>query len=65
MIFGNQHVQSLLHNEVFKNLDSESKLFKVLVIKTNETIPYTSVFMQLDCAYWDASKEEVLRRNIK
>ena len=65
MIFGNLHVQSLLHNEVFKKLDSESKLFKVLVIKTNETIPYTSVFIQLDCAYWDAGKEEVLRRNMK
>jgi D-ribose pyranose/furanose isomerase RbsD len=60
-LFGTQSVQTLLHDEVFKKLDAESKLFKVLVIKTNETIPYTSVFLQLDCGYWNADKESQLR----
>jgi len=60
-IFGNQPVQTMLHDSVFTKLDKESKLFKVLVIKTNETIPYTSVFLQLDCAYWDGEKENQLR----
>ena len=60
-IFGNQTVQTMLHDSVFRKLDTESKLFKVLVIKTNETIPYTSVFLQLDCAYWNGDKEKQLR----
>lgn len=60
-IFGNQPVQTMLHDSVFKKLDTESKLFKVLVIKTNETIPYTSVFLQLDCNYWNGEKEKQLR----
>jgi len=60
-IFGNQTVQTMLHDSVFRKLDAESKLFKVLVIKTNETIPYTSVFLQLDCAYWNGEKERQLR----
>ncbi|WP_449438014.1 hypothetical protein [Pedobacter steynii] len=51
----------MLHDSVFRKLDTESKLFKVLVIKTNETIPYTSVFLQLDCAYWNGEKEKQLR----
>ena len=60
-IFGNQTVQTMFHDSVFRKLDTESKLFKVLVIKTNETIPYTSVFLQLDCAYWNSDKEKQLR----
>jgi D-ribose pyranose/furanose isomerase RbsD len=63
--FGTQNVQTMLHDAVFKKLDTESKLFKVLVIKTKETIPYTSVFLQLDCAYWNGDKEKELRLNMK
>lgn len=63
--FGAQNVQTMLHDAVFKKLDAESKLFKVLVIKTNETIPYTSVFLQLDCAYWNGDKEKELRLNMR
>jgi hypothetical protein len=58
---GDQPVQTMLHDSVFKRLDTESKLFKVLVIKTNELFPYTSVFLQLDCAYWNGDKESQLR----
>ena len=38
-----------------------SKTFRVLIIKTTLTIPYTSVFLQLDCAYWSAAAESRLR----
>jgi hypothetical protein len=34
------------------------------VIKTNCTMPYTSVFLQLDCAYWGAEDEQLLRENM-
>lgn len=60
-IFGNQLVQAIPHNSLFEKLDTEAKLFKVLIIKTKETLPYTSVVMQLDCAYWNADKEKQLR----
>lgn len=64
-IFVGKQVQTLLHDSVFAKLDKESKLFKVLVIKTNEIIPYTSVFLQLDCAYWNGEKENQLRFSMK
>lgn len=60
-IIGSQPVQSILHNSVFEKLDSEAKLFTVLVIKTNETLPYSSFFLQLDCGYWSEAKEKQLR----
>lgn len=61
-LFNGHQVQTILHDSVFIKLDQASKLFKVLVLKTNETIPYTSVFLQLDCAYWNAEKEAGLRK---
>lgn len=58
-------VQSLLHEEVFRLLDEGSALFTTLVIKTGCTLPYTSVFMQLDCAYWGPEQEKELRERMK
>lgn len=57
--------QTILHEAVFAKLDEASKLFKIVVLKTNETIPYTSVFLQLDCSYWNAEKEKKLREKMK
>jgi hypothetical protein len=57
--------QTLLHDSVFVKLDAASKLFRVLVLKTNGTIPYSSVFLQLDCAYWNANQEHQLRESMK
>ena len=36
-------------------------MFNVLLLKTDLVIPYTSVFLQLDCGYWNAEKEARLR----
>jgi hypothetical protein len=52
----------ILHESVFQKIDEASKLFKVLVLKTNGTIAYSSVFLQLDCKYWSAEKESALRQ---
>jgi hypothetical protein len=49
------------HEEIISRLDEDSRMFNVLLLKTNLTIPYTSVFIQLDCGYWDAEKEKRLR----
>ena len=58
-------VQTLLHDSVFKKLDEASKLFNVVVLKTECTIPYSSVFIELDCAYWSGDKEKALREKMK
>ena len=54
-------VQSLPHEEIISKLDGAGQTFRVLIIKTNLTVPYTSVFLQLDCAYWGAEAEQKLR----
>ncbi len=64
-VVGEQKVQQIAHDSIFLKIDEAAKLFNVLIIKTNETIPYSSVFLQLDCAYWTDEKEAMLRVNMK
>jgi hypothetical protein len=64
-LFDGSPVQTILHDSVFTKLDQASKLFKVLVLKTNAIIPYSSVFLRLDCAYWNAEQEKELRDRMK
>lgn len=58
-------VRQILHDEVFAKLDAASKLFNVVVLKTESLIPYTSVFIELECGYWAPDKEAELRRRIQ
>jgi hypothetical protein len=63
-ILGDREVQTLLHDDVFAMLDESAALFRVLVIKTACTLPYTSVFIRLDCAYWGDGDERALRERM-
>ena len=54
-------VQSLPHEEIIAKLDEAGKTFHILILKTNLTIPYTSVFIRLECGYWGADAEKRLR----
>lgn len=60
-IFKGQSVQTLLHDSVFAKMDKTAGLFKVVVLKTNTTLAYSSVFINLDCKYWSADKEQTMR----
>lgn len=55
-------VREMLHDSVFAKLDAAAGLFRVVVVKTDEKLPYTSVLMELDCAYWNGEKEAALRQ---
>ena len=64
-ILTNQPVQVLPHEQIIGKLDEAGKTFKVLLIKTPLTKPYTSVFFQLECGYWNAESEKELRDTMK
>jgi len=57
-------VDSLPHEKILANMDETSKQYHILVLKTTMTIPYTSVFIRLDCKYWSADAEKRLRENM-
>ncbi|MEO8735676.1 MAG: hypothetical protein ABI380_03975 [Edaphobacter sp.] len=60
-LLANYKIESLPHDRVIANIDEAGKTFHVLVLKTTMTVPYTSVFIRLDCKYWSADAENRLR----
>jgi len=64
-ILAGQPVQVLPHEQIIAKLDEAGKTFKVIIIKTPLTKPYTSVFFQLECGYWNADSEKQLREDMQ
>ncbi|MGC2616251.1 MAG: RbsD/FucU domain-containing protein [Terracidiphilus sp.] len=60
-LLSNYNIESIPHEKVIAQIDETSKQFHVLVLKTTMTIPYSSVFIRLDCKYWSADAEKRMR----
>ena len=52
------------HEETIAKLDEAARTFNVLILKTDMTLPYTSVFIELDCGYWSGDAEKRLREAV-
>ena len=52
---------SLPHDDIIAKLDAAGRSFRVLLLKTTLALPYTSVFVELDCGYWSTEAEAELR----
>jgi hypothetical protein len=55
---------SLPHEELIALLDEAGRGFRILLLKTTLALPYTSVFVRLECGYWSAGAEAALRATI-
>ena len=55
-------INYLPHEQIIRKLDRSAQLFRILLIKTSMSIPYTSIFFELDCCYWSAEAEQRLRQ---
>jgi L-fucose mutarotase/ribose pyranase (RbsD/FucU family) len=64
-LLGKRAVSVIPHEEVIAKLDQAGATFRVLILKSNLTIPYTSVFLQLECGYWTPDAEARLRAALK
>src|SRR6266478_3068124 len=62
--FGKSSLPSIPHAEALSKIDDAGKIFRVLFIKTNTTIPYSSVFLRLDCGYMTDEIESKIRNAI-
>lgn len=63
-VLPSSEITSIGHDSLIARLDSISNLFEVFIIKTGLTKPYTSTFFELDCKYWDSSKQLILNKRI-
>jgi len=57
-------IEQDLHDKIIANIGATGSQFHVLVLKTNMTIPYSSVFIRLDCKYWSADAEKQMREKM-
>jgi len=64
-IIPKSQTKTLLHDSLFTYMSKTSELFKVIILKTDQLIPYSSVFINLDCKYWNKENERQLRDSIK
>jgi len=64
-LLDDQMVTKLLHEQLLQIIDEAGQTYQVLVLKTNQMMPYTSVFIRLDCGYWNAEQEQQMRETMK
>jgi D-ribose pyranose/furanose isomerase RbsD len=64
-VLAGRDVQTLPHEKIIKQLDEAGKTFQIILIKTDLALPYTSVFIRLDCGYWSAEAEQDLRSRMQ
>ena len=53
-----------LHEDLIKKVDESANTFNILVLKIRLAIPYTSVFLRLNCGYWSPAQEKKIRQRI-
>jgi len=65
LLLKNRTVKSMPHDRLIATMDEAAEMFSVMVFKTNMTMPYTSVFIELDCGYWNPDAEKRLREKMR
>lgn len=55
------HIESRPHEQLIARVDEAGKTMHVLILKTKITVPYSSIFIRLNCKYWSDDAEKRLR----
>jgi hypothetical protein len=64
-VLAGRDARPILHQELIDKLDEVAGTFRVLMLKTTLALPYTSVFIELDCGYWTEQGEAGMREKMK
>lgn len=59
-----RNAEAAPHELILQDVARAAAGYRVIVLKTDETIPYTSVFLPLDCGYWSKEAQVRLERRI-
>jgi len=60
-LLSSYRIDSQLHDKIIASIAETGSQFHVLVLKTTMTIPYSSVFIRLNCKYWSDEAEQRMR----
>jgi hypothetical protein len=64
LILAGMDLSYLPHEQIIDKLDKSARIFRVLILKTELGLPYTSLFFELGCGYWNDEAEKRLREAI-
>ncbi len=64
-VLAGRDARPILHQELIDKLDEVAGSFRILMLKTTLALPYTSVFIELDCGYWSEEGEARMREKMK
>ncbi len=53
--------KTAIEKDILKMVEDEAADYNILVLKSTTRLPYTTVYLQLDCRYWDETREKRLR----
>lgn len=60
-----EEVSYVRHDKLLSRMDNVSRSYNVLVLKTKLVMPYTSLFIELDCKYWNKDNQEKLEKTLR
>lgn len=55
---------TLTNNSLNLLITDARKNYRILVVKTSTSLPYTSIFLELESGYWDGESETALRKRM-
>lgn len=64
-VIGRLPVEFVPHEKTISQLNEKGNIFRILILKTTLTVPYSSVFILLKCGYWSDAAESRLRQAMK
>lgn len=64
-VLDERSTQILTNNALNLLITDARKNYRILVIKTTTSLPYTSVFLELESGYWDGESETALRNRMR
>lgn len=63
-LLGKLPVERKPHEDIIHDLDRAGNLVRVVILKSTGVLPYSSVFLRLECGYWTADAENRLRQSL-
>ena len=58
---GGYAVESVPHEQLISRVDEAGRTMHVLILKSRMAVPYSSVFIHLNCRYWSDEAEKRMR----
>jgi len=64
-VLAGRETQTLTNDTLNLLITDARKNYRILVIKTTTSLPYTSIFLELESGYWDGVSETALRKRMR